>query len=87
MVAPMLAGSGATSDQEDHAGVAAGGTVVCLSLCTLGADLASAGALCARDTGLVGPYCRIGPLEAEEVEGLQRSHKLRNTETGWGPVL
>ena len=96
IVSPILAGSWATDDQDDNAGVAAGGVVlgalppvqglgVCH--CTQEADLASAGALCARCGVPLGPYDRGGPLEAEEAEGLHRSHIPRSTETGWGPVL
>ena len=93
---PRLAGSWIADDQDDHTGVAAGGVVLgALSSvqglgvchCTQEADLASAGALCARCGVLVGPYDRGGPLEAEEAEGLHRSHIPRNTETFWGPVL
>ena len=96
MASPRLAGSWAvwwSDDHADHAGVAAGGVLlgaprskasmsagVCH--CTLGEVLASAGALCALCGVLVGPYDRGTLLEAEEADGLQRSHIPRNTDTG-----
>ena len=101
IASPRLAGSWAawwSEDHADHAGVATGGVLlgalrskasisagVCH--CTLGEVLASAGALCALCGVLVGPYDRGTPLEAEEADGLHRSHIPRSTETGWGPAL
>ena len=83
IVSLILAGSGATDDQEDHAGVAAGG----MALGALEMDLASAGALCARCVDLAGPYVRGSPLEAEEVGDIHRSHSPCHTEARWGPAL
>ena len=82
MVAPIPAGSWTNSDQEDQAGVATGGTATGCCHCTLRTDLDSAGALCALGAGRAGPYARTGPLDTDEAAGLQRSHRLRNTETG-----
>ena len=99
MASPRLAGSWAvwwSDDHADHAGVAAGGVLlgalrskVSMSAgvchCTLGEVLASAGALCALCG--VRPYDRGTPLEADEADGLHRSHIPRSTETGGGPTL
>ena len=96
IVSLILAGSGATDDQDDHAGDAAGGAALgalsptqglCVCHCTQEVDLASAGALCARCVDLAGPYVRGSPLEAEDVEDLHRSHSPCHTEARWGPAL
>ena len=99
IASPRLAGSWAawcSDDHADHAGVATGGVLlgalrsrVSISAgvchCTLGEVLASAGALCALCGVLAGPYDRGTLFEAEEADGLQRSHIPRNTDTGGGP--